>query len=180
MKQIVFALPCILICIGLYLLVKANDVPAINNPKPSQQLNSTSAEITMNIEVKGRGIVDSTIITCCGAVAQKEAETEIGETESQTSPDNAYKYFILGSIILIVLLILPRLKELTISKDSISFELIEEIEKQVQAVQVLVKPSEGQGFIIQQADSSNIQERLSDINRKIGIIKLMASRKNDK
>jgi len=173
-----FWIPFILFAIGIYLLWTAKQVPISDNQNQTQPQGSIGTEITMNIKVEGRSAGDSITIPCCGIVVQKEPETGLGDIEVQTPPDEAYQYFLLGSIIFILLLVLPRLKELTISKDSISFELVQEIEEQVQEVQALVTPSEGQTFTLQDNDSDTVQNKLNDINRKIEIIKLMASRRN--
>jgi len=175
-----FGLPLMLFAIGIYLLWSAGQVSASSNQTSSQPQDFAKTGISMNVKVEGAIRADTITIPCCVAVIEKEAETEIGEVQIQTPSNEAYQYFLLGSIIFIVLLILPRLKELTISKDSVSFELIQEIEKQVQEVQALVTSSNAHKFTTQQEqdDSNTVQSKLNDIKRKIEIIKLMAGRKN--
>lgn len=139
MYNLAFWLPILLFVIGIHLLWSARQVPVSDNQEPSQLQNSVETGISMNIKVEGKINADTTTIPCCVAVVEKEAEAETGEVEIQTSSNEAYQYFLLGSIIFIVLLILPRLKELTISKDSVSIVLQDTLNK-VNELQTQLQP----------------------------------------
>jgi len=177
-----FIIPIILLIVGFYVLLRPVERAFTGNPKleiVTDSAKTTKSEVTINMQIEARK--DTNLVPCCGAVITNDAgaETEVEESMPDSQPDEAYQYFLLASIIFIVLLILPRLKELTISKDSISLELIEEVQEDFQQIQNLV--NEGQNPIanMAQVNQTILPEKINDVQKKIELIRKLLRKPND-
>ena len=172
MYNLAFWLPVLLFAIGIYLLWNGRQVPVSDNQEPSQTQNSVETGISMNIKVEGKIGSDTITTPCCVTIVEKEAETKTGEVEIQTPSNEAYQYFLLGSIIFIVLLVLPRLKELTISKDSISIVLQDVLNdfKDLQS-QIQVKEE-----FRTQGTTTDFNDKVKNIENKLELINKIINR----